>query len=85
MASKIGDFSARNDFDDTAEFFKNPINQDLAKCLEETSTVIVPNKFKGYQDVLNPLIEEGTLGITDTDTALASAQKAFEDYADNTK
>lgn len=85
LASKIGDFSARNDFDDTAEFFKNPINQDLAKCLEETSTVIVPNKFKGYQDVLNPLIEEGTLGITDTDTALASAQKAFEDYADNTK
>lgn len=81
LATKIGDFSARNDFDESAEFFKNPINQELAKCLEETSTVIVPNKIKGYQDVLNPLIEEGSLGITDTDTALASAQKAFENYS----
>lgn len=85
LATKIGDFSARNDFDETSEFFKNPISQDLAKCLEETSTIIVPNKLKGYQDVLNPLIQEGTLGIIDTDTALANAQKAFEDYADNNR
>ena len=80
LATNIGDFSARNDFDDSSEFFKNPINQDLAKCLEETSTVIIPNEIKGYTDVINPLIEEGTLGITDTDTALDNAQKAFEDF-----
>ena len=80
LATKIGDFSARNDFDDSSEFFQNPITQDLAKCLEETSTVIIPNEIKGYTDVINPLIEEGTLGITDTDTALDNAQKAFEDF-----
>lgn len=80
LATNIGDFSARNDFDDSSEFFKNPINQDLAKCLEETVTSITPNKIKGFGDVINPVIEEGTLGITDTDTALDNAQKAFEDF-----
>lgn len=80
LATNIGDFSARNDFDDSSEFFQNPLSQDLSECLAETVTVIVPNEIKGYTDVINPLIEEGTLGITDTDTALDNAQKAFEDF-----
>lgn len=80
LATNIGDFSARNDFDDTTEFFKNPINQDLSKCLEETFTLIVPNELKGYQDVINPLLEEGTLGLISTDEALDNAQKALEDF-----
>ena len=80
LAVNIGDFSARSDFGDDAEFFQNPISQDLAKCLEGTVTVIIPNEIKGYTDVINPLIEEGTLGIVDTDTALDNAQKAFEDF-----
>lgn len=85
LATNIGDFSARNDFDDTTEFFKNPINVELAKCLEETITIIVPNEIKGYQDVVNPLIEEGTLGIKSTDAALDNAQKAFEDFISNNR
>lgn len=80
LATNIGDFSARNDFDDTTEFLKNPINQDLSKCLEETFTLIVPNELKGYQDVINPLLEEGTLGLISTDEALDNAQKALEDF-----
>lgn len=83
LAEKIGDFSARNDFDDTSAFFQNPINQELAKCLEETVCVVTPNAVKGYQDIINPLIEEGTLGIVDTDTALANAQQGFEDFIAN--
>lgn len=83
LSSKIGDFSARNDFDESSEFFQNPINQELSKCLEETQTVIVPNEIKGYQDVINPLVDEGTLGVTDTDKALDNAQKAFEDFIKN--
>lgn len=80
LAVNIGDFSGRSDFDETSEFFKNPVSADLAKCLEETSTLIVPNQIKGYQDVLNPLVEEGTLGLKDTDKALDNAQKAFADF-----
>lgn len=80
LSEKIGDFSARNDFDESAAFFQNPVNKDLAKCLESTKTLIVPNKIKGYQDVVNPLIDEGVLGKTKTDTALDNAQKALEDF-----
>lgn len=83
LSVHIGDFSARNDFDDTTEFFSNPITADLAECLEETATVIVPDQIKGYQDVINPLIEEGTLGLKSTDAALDNAQKAFEDFIAN--
>lgn len=83
LATNIGDFSGRNDFDDTTEFFKNPISQELAKCLEETETIITPNVIKGYQDVINPLVEEGTLGLKSTDAALDNAQKAFEDFIQN--
>lgn len=83
LSVHIGDFSARNDFDDTTEFFSNPITEDLAKCLDETVTVIIPDQIKGYQDVLNPLIEEGTLGLKTTDEALDNAQKAFEDFIAN--
>lgn len=80
LSVNIGDFSARKNFDENSEFYKNLVNQDLAKCLEETSTVIVPNKIKGYQDIINPLVEEGTLGLKDTDSALDNAQKAFADF-----
>ena len=80
MSTNIGDFSARNDFDDSTEFFQNPVNVELGKCLEETFTIIVPNELKGYQDVINPLIEEGTLGLKSTDEALDNAQKAMEDF-----
>ncbi len=80
LSTNIGDFSARNDFDDSTEFFKNPINAELGKCLEETCTIVVPNELKGYQDVVNPLIEEGTLGLKPTDEALDNAQKAMEDF-----
>lgn len=80
LSTNIGDFSARNDFDDTMEFFKNPINKDLAKCLEETTTVIVPNQIKGYQEVMQAIIDEGKLGLKDTDQALEDAQKAFENF-----
>lgn len=83
LSVHIGDFSARNDFDDTTEFFSNPITADLAKCLEETATVIVPDELKGYSDVINPIIEEGTLGLKSTDTALDDAQKALEDFIAN--
>lgn len=83
MSVHIGDFSARNDFDETTEFFSNPVTADLAKCLEETTTVIVPDQIKGYQDIINPLVEEGTLGIKSTDEALDNAQKAFEDFIAN--
>lgn len=83
LCTNIGDFSPRNDFDNTTEFFQNPINVELAACLEETVTVIVPDQIKGYQDVVNPLVEEGTLGIVPTDTALDNAQKAFEDFIAN--
>lgn len=85
LSTKLGDFSARNDFDDTTEFFKNPINQELGKCLEETFTLVVPNELKGYQDVVNPIIEEGTLGIVSTDEALDNAQKALEDFIETNK
>lgn len=85
LSSKMGDFSARVDFDENSEFYQNPINQDLAKCLENTATIIVPNELKGYNDVINPLIEEGTLGIVDTDTALANGQKALEDFVASNK
>lgn len=80
LSDKIGDFSARNDFDDSAAFFQNPVNKDLAKCLEGTKTLIVPNQIKGYQDVVNPLIDEGVLGKKSTDAALDAAQKAMEDF-----
>lgn len=83
LSVHIGDFSARNDFDDTTEFFSNPITADLAECLEETATVIVPDELKGYSDVINPIIGEGTLGLKSTDAALDDAQKALEDFIAN--
>lgn len=83
ISVNIGDFSARNDFDDSAEFFKNPINKDLAKALEETFTVITPNEFKGYQDTINPLLDQGTLGLTEPEQCLADTQTAFEDFVKN--
>lgn len=85
LSTNIGDFSARNDFDDSTEFMSKEINQELAKCLEETSTLIIPNYLKGYETVINPFIDEGTLGIKSTDDALESAQKALTDYANNNK
>ena len=80
LCSSLGDFSARNDFDENTEFFKKPHVAEIAEALEQTSTVITPNEIKGYQDVVNPLVEEGTLGIKSTDAALDNAQKAFEDF-----
>ncbi len=83
LSTSLGDFSARNDFDDSTEFFKNPITKEIAKCLEETNTLVVPNALKGYQDIINPLVEEGTLGLKSTDEALDNAQKALEDFIAN--
>ncbi|ODM07209.1 ABC transporter substrate-binding protein [Eisenbergiella tayi] len=80
LCSSLGDFSARNDFDENTKFFKKPHVAEIAEALEQTSTVITPNEIKGYQDVVNPLVEEGTLGIKSTDAALDNAQKAFEDF-----
>lgn len=85
LSTNIGDFSARNDFDESTEFMSNPINQQLAKCLEETSTIILPNYLKGYETVINPFIDEGTLGIKSTDDALENAQRALVDYVNNNK
>ena len=83
--TNIGDFSARNDFDDSTEFMSNPLNQDLSRCLSETSTLVLPNEVKGYETVINPFIDEGTLGLSNTDDALDKAQKALEDYIKNNK
>ncbi len=80
LSSKLGDFSARNDFDKNSEFFKIPIRLDIAKALEETQTSIRSNRLQGYSDVIKPLIDEGALGIKSTDDALANAQKAFENF-----
>ena len=80
LCTSLGDFSGRNDFTDESEFFQKPLVGDIAKALEETSTVIVPNSIKGYQDVINPIIDEGTLGIKPTDQALDEAQQAFADF-----
>ncbi len=44
---------------------------------------MVPNALKGYQDIINPLVEEGTLGLKSTDEALDNAQKALEDFIAN--
>ena len=85
LSTNIGDFSARNDFDDSTEFMSNPLNQDLSKCLSETSTLVLPNEVKGYETVINPFIDEGTLGVSNTDDALDKAQKALEDYIKNNK
>ena len=51
--------------------------------MDETVLTLTPNRIKGYQDVVNPLIEEGTLGTKSTDEALDKAQKAFEDFLSN--
>ena len=83
LSTKLGDFSARNDFDDSSEFYKKPMVKDIASALDETVLTLTPNRIKGYQDVVNPLIEEGTLGTKSTDDALDNAQKAFEDFLSN--
>lgn len=83
LSTNIGDFSARNDFDETSEFLSKPVNQDLSKCLEQTATLILPNAVKGYETVINPFIDEGTLGIKSTDEALENAQKSLADYVKN--
>ncbi|MDO4292509.1 MAG: ABC transporter substrate-binding protein [Eubacteriales bacterium] len=80
LSTSLGDFSARNDFNDDSTFFQKPLVADIAKALEQTSTAIIPNKIKGYTDVINPIIDEGRLGVTSTDDALDQAQKAFEDF-----
>ena len=80
LCTSLGDFSGRNDFTEDSEFFQKPLVGDIAKALEETTTVIVPNSIKGYQDVINPIIDEGTLGIKSTDQALDEAQQAFADF-----
>lgn len=80
LCTSLGDFSGRNDFTEESEFFQKPLVADIAKALEQTSTVIVPNSIKGYQDVINPIIDEGTLGIKPTDQALDEAQQAFADF-----
>ena len=67
------------------EFMSNPLNQDLSRCLSETSTLVLPNEVKGYETVINPFIDEGTLGLSNTDDALDKAQKALEDYIKNNK
>lgn len=83
LSTKLGDFSARNDFDDTSEFYKKPLVKEISSVLDETVLTLTPNRIKGYQDVVNPLIEEGTLGTKSTDEALDNAQKAFEDFLSN--
>ena len=80
LCTNMGDFSARNDFPEDAKFFQKPHIQDISQALKQTSTMIVPNAIKGYQDVINPYIEEGTLGQISTDEALDQAEKAFDDF-----
>ena len=81
--ANLKDFSARNDIDTNSESRQNPITQALAECLAETNTIAVTGAAIGYESVINPLIEEGTLGVVSTDTALDNAQKALEDYIKN--
>ena len=83
ISSNLGDFSARNDFDENSEFFKKPLVADISKALEQTSTVIIPNNIKGFTDVINPLLDEARLGLKSTDEALDNAQKAFEEFIEN--
>lgn len=83
ISSNLGDFSARNDFDENSEFFKKPLVADISKALEQTSTVVIPNNIKGFADVINPLLDEARLGLKSTDEALDNAQKAFEEFIDN--
>ena len=83
MQQNLKDFSARNDLDPNSEFLSNPVTKALAKCLEETATNVTVKEIQGYTSVVNPLIEEGTLGLTPTDKALDNAQKALEDFIAN--
>ncbi len=83
IAVNIGDFSARNDFDESDTFFQNEINRDLAEALEETFTVVVPNEFKGYQDVVNSILDQGKLGLIEPAQAMEEAQVAFEQFAED--
>lgn len=83
QGSVLRDFSARNDIDTESEYMQNPVTLSLAECLEETSTIIAPGEVIGWDSVINPLIEEGTLGVTDTDTALDNAQAALEEFVAN--
>lgn len=84
LSEKLGDFSARNDIPEDSKFFKDPINQDLEKCLQDTYTLSLPNKYKGFKDVLTPLLDEGTLGKKSVDASLDNAQKALENFKANT-
>lgn len=83
LSSHMGDFSARNDFDENSEFFKKEIVADLAVALQQTYTTIVPNEYKGFGDVINPELEKITLGIVSVDDGLAAAQAAFEQFIEN--
>lgn len=83
MQQNLKDFSARNDMDPNSEFRSNPVTNALAKCLEETATNVTVKEIQGFSSVVNPLIEEGTLGLTPTDKALDNAQKALEDFIAN--
>lgn len=83
LSVSIGDFSARNDFDETTEFFKQPNIAELSDSLAHTCYFVTPNEFKGFTEIINPLIEEGTLGIKTTEEALDNAQKAFEQFLEN--
>lgn len=83
LSTKIGDFSARADFDETTEFYKQPNVPDLTKALEFTSYIVIPNKLQGYSSVVDPLVDEAVLGLVPTDKALDNIQKALEDFAQN--
>lgn len=80
LCERLGDFSARTDFDKDGAFLSDPITAKISEALSDTKAAITPNNMKGYTDIINPLIEEGTLGVKSTDDALANAQKAFQDF-----
>lgn len=85
MEEYLRDLSARNDMDPNSEYRSNPVTLGLTECLAETNTVVTAEEMVGYADVINPLIEEGTLGLKPTDEALDNAQKALEEFIANNK
>lgn len=85
LCTNMGDFSARNDFPEDAKFFQKPHIAEISESLAETSTMIVPNAIKGYQDVINPFLEQGQIGQISTDDALNQAEQAYEDFVASNK
>lgn len=83
LSSRMGDFSPRNDFNEDSEFFQDPIVAQLGKCLEETYIMVTPNEIKGYADIVNPELEQVTLGIKGVEDALSKAQADFEQFIQN--